>query len=143
MCCLRPPKYKGRIVGAFPYQLARRNLDWATSESYLLFKKMLGGLGPWYIIGSYHSHPCYSKKYKFYCEPSEVDLKNMEVGDLEIIVRAMRQRKRVINSWRTTKAGSVSVAWGKFQFLLRAFVRLDDFDKSGVPLYKNVSLELE
>jgi len=108
-----------------------------------MFRKMLTGKkAPWYVIGSYHSHPCFGRDI-YMSTPSKADLETTEIGDLEVIVRTQRRRKRKMNYWRTTSAGNISIAWGRFQFLIRAFVRLDGFDSKSVPLYKPVSLELE
>lgn len=142
LCCLNVPVRKGRIVAAFPFQLAERQKYEVESDSYRFFHKMLGKGSPWKVIGSYHSHTS-TRGYDCLCLPSDTDLENMEIGELEIIVRAVRCRKRPVNKWGTTEAGSISISWGKFQFLLRGFVRLEGFDKSNVPLYRTMKLELE
>ena len=144
LCCLKKPSKKGRIVAAFPFQLADRHNYEVESSSYQFFHKMLGKGGPWSAIGSYHSHTTTSKRtYDCPCSPSDTDLENMEIGELEIIVRAVRGRKRHINKWEATSAGSISISWGKFQFLLRGFVRLEGVDKNDVPLFRTMRLELE
>ena len=142
LCCKRIPKFKGKVVAAFPFQLANRKPYGVESNSYSFFSNMLLKGGPWSTLGSFHSHTCYDEKYNFLCSPSKIDLESMEIGDLEIIIRVMRKRKRNINIWESTSGGNISVSWGKFQFLIRGFVRTEGYDSNGIPFYKNVKLEL-
>lgn len=137
LCCLRPPKRAGKVVAAFPFQIANRARYEVESESYGFFNKMAKKGGPWAILGSYHSHPHPGKGYSHYGTPSRSDLDSMDDGDLELIVRVQRRRKRNVNAWNSTSGGNIQVSWGKFQFLLRAFV------KEGPKEYRQVYLSLE
>lgn len=142
LCCLGLPKHSGSIDAAFPFQLAKRYKEEVQSHSYLFFNRMIKKSVPWHTIGSYHSHTCYSDKHQILAYPSETDLEGMSIGELEVIVRTMRKRKRNINSWQNTRQGNISVAWGKFQFLLCGFVRERDYDEYNVPLYRKIELRL-
>lgn len=144
LCCPRVPRRAARITAAFPYQIAERKTDEADSTSFGIFQKMFDeSRAPWYIIGSYHSHPCYTTRYNIHSTPSEADLESMETGDLEIIVHTKRRRKRRMNYWRTTTAGNISVAWGKFQFLIRGFIKVEGSGRTSGLQYRSVPLELD
>lgn len=138
ICSLSRPVVTGEIEAAFPYQIATRKSEQVTSCSSFLFFDMLGRGGPWVKVGDFHSHT-YTRKLDV-LEPSEVDLDNMEIGDVEVIVRVHRNKHRS-NSWKASR-GSIRVSWGKFRFLIKAFMRLEGFDKEGVPLYSIVPLDL-
>lgn len=122
---------------AIPYQLARRQLEAVTSNSSSAFDKLFS-TGLYDKFGDFHSHPFLSSEELLPLEPSETDLKQLRVGDVEVIVRA-RRTVRNSDTWRITSEG-ISISWGRFRFLISAFRRIQGTDATGCPLYKRLRL---
>ena len=130
----------GRIAAAFPYQLAIRRAQAVSSDSASVFDKLLES-GPFLKLGDFHSHTFQANEKIPPLEPSNVDLEELEVGGIEIIVQVRRTRKKR-NNWRNSKDG-ISIAWGRFRFLICAFMRIKGIDSEGIPLYKRIRTCLE
>lgn len=130
-----------RIVAAFPYQLAKRKSEEVESDSALTFERLFK-TGPYFKLGDYHSHPFVANEKLVPLGPSITDLTEISVGAIEVIVQIRRTRNKAV-WWRETNAGSVSIAWDRYRFLIGAFKRLKGHDQDGVPLYKKVRLGLE
>jgi proteasome lid subunit RPN8/RPN11 len=124
LCCLELPNRSGKAMAAFPFQIADRAMSWVDSKSYEFFRKMLS-CGPWNILCHYHSHTQRNWREVTICEPSEMDLDTLTEGDLEVIVRVSRIRKTKKNKWVENPSGKLSISWGRFQFLIGGFVRLE------------------
>lgn len=139
VCCPVAGSKKNHIVAAFAYQVARRKLQEVTSDSPHTFDKLFN-TGPFVKFGDYHSHPFQAFEKIFPLGPSETDLKELKVGEVEIIVQVRRTRKKG-NYWRGTKSGGISIAWDRYRFLIGAFMRTGGKDDEGVPLYKKIGLE--
>lgn len=138
ICCMEPPVKVGKIVAAFPFQKADRKRSEVDSYSFFFFQEMLSS-GPWHTLGSFHSHP-ETKRSSAQCAPSEFDLRGMDPGDLEIIVRIRHSRKTKKNAWKSTSTGRCSISWGKFQFLIGAFIRMGE-DEDNI-WYRKAWLEI-
>jgi len=132
---------KNAIVAAFPYQVASRKDMEVCSDSSVYFDKMFK-TGLFKKLGDFHSHTFQSFEKLQPLTPSPTDLNQLPIGGIEVIVQIRRTRKKS-NSWRTTKGGSVSIAWDRYRFLIAAFMRIDGHDKDKVPLYKKVGLLLD
>lgn len=141
ICSLERPSKQGKLLAAFPYQIARRRVEEVSSYSSWLFLEMLSKGGPWIKIGDYHSHTYQKREKVDFLSPSEEDLNNMRVGSLEVIVR-VKQTARLYNSWKGSGKGGIRIAWGRFRFLIKAFVRMPGKCQEGIPLYKTIRLVL-
>lgn len=139
VCCNAYAK-RPKITAAFPYQVARRKLQEVMSDSSTTFDKLFL-TGPFAKLGDYHSHPFQGFEKIEPLAPSETDLSELSVGDIEIIVQ-VRRRRRKGNYWRTTTSGQVSIAWDRYRFLIGGFRKAEGTDEDGVPLYKKIRLRL-
>lgn len=137
VCCEAGDK-SGQIVAAFPYQIAKRRLEEVTSESSEIFDKFFA-TGAFLKLGDFHSHPFQGFERIDPLGPSETDLRQLNIGEVEIIVQVRRRRKNG-SYWRSNKSGYVSIAWGRYRFLVGAFMRLRGTDEDKVPLYKKIRL---
>jgi proteasome lid subunit RPN8/RPN11 len=138
-CCGFLCSDAGTVV-AMPFQLATRRNDEVASASYDLFENWFHrGPKP---IGSFHSHTKPSKKVMTYWAPSETDLENMVVGDMEVII-CIRKAK---NNWqfeaRQHRTG-ILVGIGKFRMAMHCFARIIGFNKNCIPKYKLVPMRLQ
>jgi hypothetical protein len=130
----------GLVVAALPYQLARRRGSSVASLSSGVFAALLDSRRYKKHI-DYHSHPylCFEKASEL--APSEVDVSQMEVGEVEVIVQTRRSRSNM-NEWRSAN-GRISISLGRFRFVIAAFRRLSDCRKTGIMLYDEIGLALE
>ena len=132
-------KSKNLIIGAIPYQLAKRKDAEVTSNSATGFERFFS-LGEYVKLGDYHSHTFQFFEQLLPLEPSETDLEQLKEGDIEVIVRAKRTNKKSY-SWRVKEDG-INISWGRFRFLISVFERLPGTDNEGIPLYKRLRLAL-
>jgi hypothetical protein len=94
-----------------------------TSHSAYLFNEMTAS-GPWITMGGYHSHTQRADEIVS-CLPSPTDIEELDIGGLEIISRISHSRQQTRNVWKNNASGSISISWGKFQFLIAAYVRIE------------------
>lgn len=141
LCCTSLPGRRGLVNAAFPYQMARRNPDTVSTDSSDFFLAMFNrSLNSRFLkMGDYHSHPFRYPERIEPLLPSEYDLESLVVGAIEIIVRVRRVKKNR-NSWKSDR-GSIKISWGKFRFLIKAFVRMDD-DEDGSPTFRVIKIQL-
>lgn len=134
------PRSVAYIESAVPYQLAKRGKSLAEQEKSS-FKRIqsLFADSEWLILGGYHSHPSYDSRYVFSAEPSKIDIEGLEVGEMEMIVRVSKKKKRTKGWCRNTSAGNISASWGEYLFLIKAFIRVDKPSRCG---YKRVPILL-
>jgi hypothetical protein len=137
VCC----NSKNIISIAVPYQIARRNEEEVTSKSPDMFEKMFPS-GEYTKFGDYHSHPFQSFEKKIKLKPSPTDLDELKIGSVEIIAETRRARRKG-SRWYCAKDGSIRIAWGRFRFKIAAFMRLEGMDKEGIPLYKQIKMNLD
>jgi proteasome lid subunit RPN8/RPN11 len=123
VCCTSLPARVGNIVVAFPFQKADRMISSVSSYSVNLFDEMTSA-GPWTTMGGYHSHTQRAGEIVS-CLPSQTDLEDLDIGGLEIISRISHDRKQTRNVWKNNASGCISISWGKFQFLIAAYVRTE------------------
>jgi hypothetical protein len=115
-----------KVITSVPYQLAKRGLDEVVSKSSCFFDRLMHRSGVC-KLGEYHSHPFRSFEKVDKLEPSEQDLSEMKVGNIEFIAQVTRVRSK--RFWWHSRNGAISVAWGKYRIFLKAFVR--DKEKKG------------
>jgi hypothetical protein len=134
------PGQVGFVEAALPHQLAERKKFQveASVDSYELLTSLHGSVDDWISLGTYHSHVSDRTSVK----PSPGDLDTMDVGDLELICW-VRRRDRKMNRWMTTSTGRISVSWGRFRFLLGAYVRTEGVDRRGEKKYNTIRMTLE
>lgn len=130
----------GHLIAAFPYQVASRKPQEVISQSSGTFDKFFED-GPFAKFSDYHSHTFQAFERILPLGPSETDLDGLKPGMVEIIVQIRRTRRNG-SYWRMTKGGKISIAWGRYRFLIGAFMRMKDTDENGVPLYDEVGLKL-
>lgn len=123
VCCVSMPTRVGNIVAAFPFQKADRMISSVSSYSVNLFEEMTSA-GPWITMGGYHSHTQRANEIVS-CLPSPTDIEELGIGGLEIISRISHDRKQTRNVWKNNASGRISISWGKFQFLIAAYVRTE------------------
>jgi hypothetical protein len=136
--CASPDDYRN-IVVTIPYQVAQRKEAEVSSRSPYVFEKMFQ-TGNFRKICDYHSHPCCPWEKHALLEPSSTDLKQIQVGGIELIVKVVRTKKNA-NYWRSN-GYAIFVAWGKFRFEISVFQRLKDQSKK-VLLYKTLRIGLK
>jgi hypothetical protein len=103
---------------AASYQLARRTPDEVSSNSSDFFGGIMDKLA------DFHSHPHVGRETEI-TEPSEMDLKNMLDGDVEIIVSIGRKRSCMKKAMRS-RHGTITGSVGRFRLAINAFVRIGE-----------------
>lgn len=138
VCCTSVPVKVGNIVAAFPFQKADRMISSVSSYSVNLFDEITSA-GPWLTMGGYHSHTQRAGEI-VPCLPSPTDVEELDIGGLEIISRISHDRKHTRNVWTNNASGRISISWGKFQFLIAAYVRMEAPSNKDL-YYSQVSIE--
>jgi len=136
ICC----NSQGKINAAFSYQIARRKEQQVTSTSAEYFDKLFPS-GTFLKLGDFHSHTYQHFEKLDPLEPSPTDLNQLKIGGIEVIIRIKRTRAN-LNKWQKSN-GRIKIALGRYRCLIAAFMRIDGIDLLGVPLYKEVRLNLD
>ena len=136
ICC----NQQGKINAAFSYQIARRKAQQVTSTSAEYFDKLFPS-GSFSKLGDFHSHTYQHFEKLDPLEPSKTDLDQLKIGGIEIIIQIKRTRSN-LNKWQKSK-DRIKIALGRYRCMIAAFMRIKGIDIYGVPLYKEVSLNLD
>jgi hypothetical protein len=137
--CVRKDDHS-RIVSTHPWQNAKRKYLEVVSGSSWEFSKIMKKDCPWRLYCDYHSHTYRAHEKLDELEPSGQDLRSLNVGDTEFIVRVHRSRKNEF--WMKGCRGHVEAALGPFRFQIKAFRRIAALDKKKPLLYKTVRVRL-
>lgn len=130
---------KSMVDLAIAFQLARRERYGVFSNSTVFFQKILRR--PLLRMGAFHSHAFEKKVERL--TPSEEDLEDMGIGELDIIIRIIKSRSKKPKAPKVKQSKTgIRMEMGRFRMLLRGFSRLKGFDKGQIPLYKDVRLRL-
>jgi proteasome lid subunit RPN8/RPN11 len=127
-------KNRGRVVAGFasPYQLATRRIDEVSSHTSAEFG------GAIVKLADFHSHPHVGRE-AVVLNPSDMDLENMENGDVEVII-SIGKSKRSMSFVRSNSRGSINISMGKFRLSVNAFIRTGDPTGMDAPPYRRVSM---
>ena len=109
-----------KIETAIPYQIARRNTSTVYSETSTEFIKL--NRNGFIKLGDYHSHPYTNKEVLDPLLPSFCDIKDIAVGDIELIIRLHKVRTK--SSKIVTKKDCICISWGKFRIQVMAFKKI-------------------
>lgn len=135
------------ITNAVNIQLAKRRKNSEVVQSQLskkncedFFKKYPSLFK---VIGDFHSHPEWGK-HKGIAMPSETDIKNIEYGEISIIIAISTINKdRIL--WQNNSNGGIKGSLGSYKFCLNVFriVKKGDGSKMEECLVINASAAIK
>ncbi len=130
-----------RVVSAHPWQKAKRKYLEVVSESSYEVSKLLSKKSHWTLFCDYHSHTFRTNERLGELEPSSQDLKSLEDGGVEFIVRIHKVKKSDF-FMISHRSGWIEASLGKFRFQIKVFQRLPALDDKKIPLYKTLRVKL-
>jgi len=119
------------IERAVVHQLASRHTSWfrPNPRAHSRMENVLRHIGHLGVVGDFHSHPA-SHGAKGGYEPSEMDIKRMEPGQVYVIAEVNDKEKR--QAWRYNSDGTLSGTIDEFYVKLSTWQRSDRNGKASI-----------